>query len=447
MDYTLAIYRQEAIDRLSIEATSRKLVQRGYPASLGEMRCRTDFPIRGLLVDRKLGNVLKMDRHRYVKRAYHGMRELSRDERRRIYHTRRVRPASPRYHWVDSLYALSEVAIYAAAVDTLDLESDRVDYDRLFADVRECIDEAHQDGSLTTTILEGLYEYVERDPDLPAALHKLRSSGKRLFLLTNSQWGYTQRMMSHLLDGALDGYPSWRNYFDYVVSASKKPLFFTGSEPFFEVIGEQRRPVETLERGHVYTGGNLEAFHRVLDTSGDRVLYVGDHIYGDVLRAKKDTVWRTAMVIQEMEAELRALETARPELARFDALDRARMEIIDALREHQTRLKRVQRVLDEGGGSAAPEIEAARVRHRHAIDRLRKRLRRIEEEQEGLEERIDSRFHPFWGSPFKAGPEVSSFGDQVEDYACIYTTRVSNFVSYSPMHRFHSPRDRMPHEL
>jgi hypothetical protein len=34
MDYTLAIYRQAEMDRLSIEATAKKLVQKGYPESL-----------------------------------------------------------------------------------------------------------------------------------------------------------------------------------------------------------------------------------------------------------------------------------------------------------------------------------------------------------------------------------------------------------------------------
>ena len=60
MDYTLAIYRQAEMDRQSIEATVSKLVDRGYPEELLSMKYRTDFPIRGLLIDRKLGNVLKI---------------------------------------------------------------------------------------------------------------------------------------------------------------------------------------------------------------------------------------------------------------------------------------------------------------------------------------------------------------------------------------------------
>ena len=47
---------------------------------------------------------------------------------------------------------------------------------------------------------------------------------------------------------------------------------------------------------------------------------------------------------------------------------------------------------------------------------------------------------------FREGYEVSKFGEQVEAYACVYTSRVSNFRFYSPMQYFRGPRDRMPHE-
>ncbi len=41
--------------------------------------------MRGLTIDKQRGNILKIDRHKYVKIAYHGFRELSRTERRAIY--------------------------------------------------------------------------------------------------------------------------------------------------------------------------------------------------------------------------------------------------------------------------------------------------------------------------------------------------------------------------
>src|SRR5207244_4122677 len=106
MDYTLAIYKQAEIDKLSIVATVKKLLERGYPAALADVQYQHDFPVRGLLIDKRYGHMLKMDRYKYVGKAFHGTRELTREERRVLYHSRKVRPTAPRYHWIDTLYAL-----------------------------------------------------------------------------------------------------------------------------------------------------------------------------------------------------------------------------------------------------------------------------------------------------------------------------------------------------
>jgi len=454
MDYTLAIYNQVEMDRLSIEATVTKLVDRGYPETLLKMPYRTDFPIRGLLIDKKLGNILKMDRYRYVKKAYHGMRALTREERRALYHSKRVRIGGTRFHWVDTLYALSEVSVFAAVVDELEREGASLDYDSLFGDVRTCIDLAHQDGSILDRVLADLPRYMLRDPLLGQTFHKLRSSGKKLFLLTNSRAAYTDTMMTYLVGDALPEYPSWKNYFDIIITASRKPSFFMEQNALFEVHDDgTTRPATAFERGKVYQGGNIDDFERVAACASDRILYVGDHIYGDVLRAKKESAWRTVMIIQEMDGELGAIEKTATDVERMDAIDDARDKLENELRARQTRFKELSRQLDaaheRGALLDAPvtEVEAARLREKRAIDRVRGRLRALDAEFIQLEDRVDGDFHPFWGSLFKSGPEVSSFGDQIEKYACLYTDRASNLFHYSPMHYFRSPRDRMPHEL
>ncbi len=445
MDYTLAIYRQAEMDRLSIDVTVSKLVDRGYPEELLSMTYRTDFPIRGLLIDRKLGNVLKMDRHRYVKTAYHGLRRLTREERRRAYHTRRLRPGTGRYHWVDTLYSLSEVAVYAAAVEHLETRRGGLDYGQLFSDIRECANISHQDGSILDVVLADLPRYVDHDPDLGLLLHKFRSAGKRLFLVTNSGPEYTEAMMSYLLDDGLDEYPSWKNYFDYICTASQKPRFFTDKAPFVDL--EAAEESRALLRGRVYTGGNIADLQRALGVAGDEVLYVGDHIYGDVLQAKKESTWRTAMIIQEMDDELRVLREHALSFERADSLEQMRDAVQDELREHQARLKQVERKLHEHkSGPNRATWDAKRVRHRRSIDRLRAQLKDLDAERAALHQVLEQAFHPFWGSVFKAGNEVSSFGSQVEQYAGLYTSRATNLSQYSPMHYYQSPRHRMPHE-
>ncbi|EPB80903.1 hypothetical protein ANCCEY_00105 [Ancylostoma ceylanicum] len=39
-----------------------------------------------------------------------------------------------------------------------------------------------------------------------------------------------------------------------------------------------------LKEGVVYSGGSCDAFHKIVKARGKDVLYIGDHIFGDVLR-------------------------------------------------------------------------------------------------------------------------------------------------------------------
>jgi 5'-nucleotidase len=288
-----------------------------------------------------------------------------------------------------------------------------------------------------------------RDEALPETLHKFRSSGKRLFLLTNSAWDYTQAVMSYLLDGAhsIDqSYPSWRHYFDVVVVSAGKPEFFTENRPFVELDAQgnplAKSPAGPFQRGRVYAGGNIKEFQERARASGDRVLFVGDHIYGDMLRSRKSSNWRTAMILQELEHEVTTHDRLRPELGRLDRLDAELNHLDSELNERQAALRALQKGAAEGADGVATGKRAIK----EAIEKLRRELRETATQHRVLEDSIDDGFNPYWGPMFREGYEVSKFGEQVEAYACVYTSRVSNFRFYSPMQYFRGPRDRMPHE-
>ncbi len=451
MDYTLAIYRQEEMDRLSVQATAKKLLSRGYPELVTQIQVPVDFPIRGLLIDKKLGHVLKMDRFKVVQKAYHGLKPLSKEEIRTLYQGKRVRPSSARYHWIDTLYALSEAALFTGIVDALESRGDAVDYAKLFGDIRECIDEAHRDGSIIDVVQGDLPRFVDRDPLLAPTLHKLRSAGKRLFLLTNSRWPFTEAMMTYLLGGAMPEYPSFRHFFDAIVVAANKPSFFQEGRPLMIREGQETRPaVFPLERGAIHEGGNLHDLERALGTTGDRVLYVGDHIFGDMLRSRRESAWRTAMIVQELETEVAAHETCREMHRKAAELETKREDLEDQLRFWQSRFKEIARRLDNGTVLSAVEtarLEAERGRVKRSVERVRGQLRHVDADARGIEASIDVHFHPYWGSLLKEANDRSSFGDQVEEYSCLYTSRVSNLMSYSPLQHFRSAQDRMAHEL
>jgi 5'-nucleotidase len=186
------------------------------------------------------------------------------------------------------------------------------------------------------------------------------------------------------------------------------------------------------------------------------VLYIGDHIYGDMLRAKKSSVWRTAMVLQELESELIAVEDNKERLARLAQLERQAVRLDSEISYQQMLLKSLQKLADGAGNGdtkseplaqAATTVEAAKHEAKRRLDELRAAMKAASDELHQLDHEVDRAFNPYWGAIFREGTENSRFGEQVEDYACVYTSRVSNFLAYSPLRYFRSPRDHMPHEL
>jgi hypothetical protein len=61
--------------------------------------------------------------------------------------------------------------------------------------------------------------------------------------------------------------------------------------------------------------------------------------------------------------------------------------------------------------------------------------------------RIEAHYNTYWGSVFREGNEGTRFGQQIRDFACLYTSRVSNFLHYPWNFYFQSPLSLMPHDL
>jgi len=463
MDYTLALYRQEEIEQLSLRCTIDKLMARGYPEALGERAADPAFAIRGLTVDRVCGNVLKMDRHGYVGRAFHGRTSLSRAERKELYRDQRLGEQRERFVAVDTLFALPEVSLYAEVVERIDAhpetwqDGDVPTYAEAWTDVRQCIDEAHRDGSIKAHIEADPGRYIEEDPDLPRTLHKFRSAGKRLFLLTNSLYPYSDKVLRFLLGGRLGSYPEWQAYFDWVVVGAGKPAFFTEGRAFLEVDRKGMpvgRPHEVPQRGKAYEGGNQTGLQRALGVHADEVLYVGDHIYGDIVRSKKSSGWRTVLIVQELERDLAVRMARAVTLEEIESLHRLRAQLAEEISadRHLSRVLAPMKAEQLAEVGIPPEqseemLESTRSRVRARLERLRRYHQETSDTLERRSGEVDAAFNPYWGSAFAEGQDTSRFGAQVEFYACLYTSRVSNFQYVSPAKYFRSPHGSLPHWL
>lgn len=478
MDYTLAIYRKQPMEQLQYDLTLERLVAgAGYPEEIRALKYDPTFIVRGLILDKRNGHLIKMDTHGRVARVFHGRRRLGDEEIHANYRNAKIRLSSTTFASVDTLFSMPEACLYANLVEFFEARRrdgkalapvevpaqpevqlfGGINTWKLFDDVRTAIDDIHRDGTLKNIIMADLASYFVVDPGLPLTLHKLRSAGKKLFLLTNSYWIYTHAVMTHLLGGQQREYASWRQYFDAVIVGGRKPRFFTERDPFHEVapvegseqvIGEVN--AERFERGRVYQGGNIEAFERMAQAQGEEILYVGDHIFGDILRSKKDSRWRTCLIVEELADEVKGSLTGGGMLEQLTAIDDRRHAIDDLLGQKRALLERMETTVGLGNGISAelrPRLEDAAKRLRKEIDVGKRTLRGLDKQAQELQERLDKHFNVWWGRLLKSNNELSRFGAQVELYADTYTSKVSNFLRYSPVHFFRAPRELMSHDV
>jgi hypothetical protein len=315
-------------------------------------------------------------------------------------------------------------------------------YRDLYARVRAMVDAQHVEGKLKAGISAAPESCVVLDPEIPLTLLDQRHAGKKLLLITNSDWNFSSAMMTFAFDRYLPAGMGWRDLFDLVIVGARKPDFFTDHAPFFEVVtgdGLLRPLVGPLRPGGAYMGGSASQVERDLGIEGDEILYVGDHMFGDVHVSKSTLRWRTALILRELEAEVTALES----FAGAERLIAAKMEEKERLEAQlsQARLG-LQRL--RGRYGPQPAEDAATLEGR--IQELRTRLLPLDGEIAPLARAATELTNSRWGLLTRAGNDKSHLARQVERYADVYTSRVSNFLYASPFVYLRSPRGSLPHD-
>lgn len=205
MDYTLAEYISETFDLLAYDGAVEKLIGMGYPEEISSFQYDPAAYQRGLVLDKKRGNVLKMDRHKYVKVAYHGLTRLAPAERKAIYassfETQPNYYPSEGYASVDTEFMLVDLALFCQLVDYKDKHPDSIPrtYFEIAKDIRQAVDLCHCDGVIKDRVAEAPAKYIKPNPDLPLLFERLRAGGKQVFVLTNSLYDFTSVVMTFLL--------------------------------------------------------------------------------------------------------------------------------------------------------------------------------------------------------------------------------------------------------
>jgi hypothetical protein len=175
MDFTLAQYKEE-FDLLAYNGAMNLLVETlNYPTELYSYKYKQTMHRRGCLIDKKRGNIIKLDRFKYVRIAEHGLTPLSRNERKSIYKYNHEgimeMEKSSNYENIDTPFSLIDACLFSQLVDLKDRLGASCEvlasksYDQLWTDCRKCVDKCHKNGAIKSTVAENPSKYIIYDPN------------------------------------------------------------------------------------------------------------------------------------------------------------------------------------------------------------------------------------------------------------------------------------------
>ncbi|KAM6972271.1 cytosolic purine 5'-nucleotidase [Aplochiton taeniatus] len=435
MDYTLAVYKSPEYESLGFELTVERLVHIGYPQELLSFVYDPSFPTRGLVFDTMYGNLLKVDAYGNILVCVHGFNFLRGPETRELYPNKFIqRDDTERFYILNTLFNLPETYLFACLVDFFS-NCDRyascetgfkdgdlfMSFKSMFQDVRDAVDWVHFKGTLKEKTVENLEKYVVRDAKLPLLLSRMNEVAK-VFLATNSDYQYTAKIMTYLFDfphGPKHGTPHrpWQSYFDLILVDARKPLFFGEGTVLRQVdtttgrlkIGTYTGP---LQHGIVYSGGSSDIVCDLLGAKGKDIVYIGDHIFGDILKSKKRQGWRTFLVIPELAQELHVWTDKSSLFEELQGLDIFLAELYKHL---------------DSSSNERPDISA-----------IQRRVKKVTHDMDMC--------YGMMGSLFRSGSRQTLFASQVMRYADLYAASFINLLYYPFSYLFRAAHVLMPHE-
>ncbi|HJN37600.1 MAG TPA: HAD-IG family 5'-nucleotidase [Gammaproteobacteria bacterium] len=434
MDYTLIHYHVEKWENIAYQTMSNHLKENQI--DLGNVDFDPDFSIRGLIIDTHLGNLIKACRFGTVKHGMHGLRALSKQELESQYGKCLIDLADQRFIFLNTLFSLSTSCLYAQLINALNQGKlgDQHNYLSLIKLLNKAIKHTHLESKLKNTITSNPNEYIDIDPLTVKTLQEQKACGKKLFLATNSDWNYTHHIMSFAITPYLEGKP-WQSLFDLIIVGAQKPRFFHNQDtykvhPESGLLSPHYGPIKTDE---IYHNCNAHKVEELFQSSGEDILYIGDHMYADINISKTAFGWRTCLIIRELENELLALDRFKKEFVQLTQLRKERSMLDQKIGQ----IELEQTLSDEND-----EI----IEMSNTVDLLKQDYHKLNLTLRDKVLKFNQLNNAQWGLLLRSGKNKSHLARQIERYADIYTSRVSNFHSATPYRHFSSQRVNLPHD-
>ncbi len=162
-------------------------------------------------------------------------------------------------------------------------------------------------------------------------------------------------------------------------------------------------------------------------------------MFGDVHVTKSVLRWRTALVLRELERESDAIVGFRAQEAELER----RMQEKEALEDELCRSRLAMQRRRDGYG---PEVTEGDELLMARCNDLRHRIEVLDAELAPMAKAATELSNSTWGLLTRAGNDKSHLARQLERYADIYTSRVSNFLYATPFAYLGSPRGSLPHD-
>lgn len=435
MDHTLVRYRSDRFEELTFNTSVKKLIKdNNYPEEIKHFKFDFSKAIRGLIVDKVNGNILKVSLYNKIKHAYHGTKELSHKEQLKIYQGSSVDLNDPQYMSIDTTFSMAHTVLFALLVDFKNKkpEMNLPEFVHIADDVTRAVDISHRDGSLKNAVRANLDYYVIQDEKIISVLERFRKYGKKLWVVTNSDYKYTKLLLDYTINPFLKEHKKWEEVFEVTITLSNKPSFFTEKMSFLKVdtkTGMLKNFDEKIIPG-IYQGGHATKLQGDFNLKGDEILYFGDHIYGDIVKLKKACDWRTALVMEELDHEVNAYKNTKSISIEIDGLMEKKIDL--------------EKEIDE---LYAKEYEFGKNVEKSDVFSKFDEIEKIDKDLGMHIKSYESHFNPYWGEVMRAGVGPSIYASQIERYACVYMTKISDFSQYGPRTYYRPKKRKLSHEM
>jgi HAD superfamily 5'-nucleotidase-like hydrolase len=434
MDHTLIRYNSENFEKLAHRIMLEKLVsEKKYPDSILKLEFSFDRAIRGLVIDEVRGNMLKLSRHAAIRVSYHGLKPIDFKTQSEVYKSTYIDLRDPNYETVDTSFSIAFAGLFMQLVELKETTEKETlpDFHTIAEDLTGVLDRGHRDGSIKDVVRGNLDNFIIKDPEVVQGLERFKQHGKKLFVVTNSDYSYTKLLLDYAINPFLKNHKSWTELFEIVITSAAKPRFFIEDTRFLKIdpnTGLMSNMDKKLECG-IYQGGSARIFTNDLNVDPDEILYIGDHIYGDIVRLKKDCAWRTALVVEELERETDLEKQASPIVQQINTMmdQKIPLEV------------KVDDLISE-------QIENGNTAHEADVERLLRDISELDKQISPLIRQQQRLFNPYWGEVMRVGIEESYFAYQVDRFACVYMSRLADLLAVSPRTYFRSMKRPLPHE-